>query len=33
MLFSQMGSEVFDDATISEIKLGQLCGHSCFRIY
>ncbi len=32
MLFSHKGSEVLDDATISVMNVGQLCGHSCFKI-
>ena len=30
MLFSHSVSFVFDELTMSEMKLGQLCGHSCF---
>jgi hypothetical protein len=32
MLFSHREREVFEDATISGMKVGQLCGHSCLRI-
>jgi hypothetical protein len=32
MLFSQIVREACDAETISLIKFGQLCGHSCFRI-
>lgn len=33
MLFSHKLSFVLLEATISGIKLGQLCGHSCLIIY
>ena len=33
MLFSQIAREPRDDDTISGIKLGQLWGHSCLRIW
>lgn len=29
MLFSQMLSEVCEMLTMSEMKVGQCCGHSC----
>lgn len=32
MLFSQIERLVWHDETISLIKVGQLCGHSCFNI-
>ncbi len=32
MLFSHRKREVLEDATISGMKVGQLCGHSCLRI-
>ena len=32
MLFSHKDREVLDDATISVMNVGQLCGHSCFKI-
>ena len=32
MLFSHNDKFVFDDSTSSEMNVGQLCGHSCFRI-
>lgn len=33
MLFSHSERLVLDDSTSSVIKVGQLCGHSCLRIY
>ena len=33
MLFSQRERFVFDDSTSSGMKVGQLCGHSCFKIF
>lgn len=33
ILFSQSDRLVLDDSTSSVMKLGQLCGHSCFRIW
>lgn len=32
MLFSQMERLVWQDETISLMKVGQLCGHSCFKM-
>ena len=32
MLFSQSVSFVLEALTMSEMKEGQLCGHSCFTI-
>lgn len=32
ILFSQMERLVWQDETISLIKVGQLCGHSCFKM-
>ena len=32
MLFSQMERLVWQDEMISLIKVGQLCGHSCFKM-
>lgn len=32
MLFSQIERLVWHDETISLMKVGQLCGHSCFKI-
>ena len=33
ILFSQIDKEPRDDDTISGMKFGQLCGHSCLRIW
>lgn len=33
MLFSQRTSDVLEDPTRSGTKDGQLCGHSCLRIW
>src|SRR5215469_13570989 len=32
MLFSQIGKLLWHDETISLMKVGQLCGHSCLRM-
>ena len=32
-MFSQSDRLVFEDSTSSGMNAGQLCGHSCFRIY
>ena len=32
MLFSQRAKFVLHDSTSSGMKVGQLCGHSCFKI-